>query len=209
MGKTTAKESILLSGARLIHEKGYNNTGLKEILDAAGIPKGSFYFHFRSKEDFGLQVVDTYASFIRRVAMKYLGDTSLPPLSRIEGFLDFYIEHFKRMDLRYGCPIGKLMQEMSDLSEPFREKIGSVYDEVCSLIRQCLEDARQAGVLRENLDTRETAQFIFDSWEGAIMHMKLARSAEPLLNCKKMLLSTWADLEGKGCPREPAAWLPG
>lgn len=190
MGKTTAKESILLSGARLIHEKGYNNTGLKEILDAAGIPKGSFYFHFNSKEDFGLQVVDTYASFLRRVADRHLSDTALPPLSRIESFFDFYIEHFKRMDLRYGCPIGKLMQEMSDLSEPFREKIGSVYDELCSLLRQCLEDARQAGDLREDLDTREAAQFVFDSWEGAIMHMKLARSPDPLLSCKKMLFST-------------------
>jgi len=64
MGMTTAKENILLTGARLIHEKGYNNTGLAEILRESGVPKGSFYFYFRNKEDFGLQVIDFYAGFI-------------------------------------------------------------------------------------------------------------------------------------------------
>lgn len=189
MGKTNAKNDILLSGARLIHEKGYHNTGLQEILRVAGVPKGSFYFHFKSKEDFGLQVMDTYASFIRHMAGKNLRDAALPPLVRLEKFFDCYIRHFQGMDLRYGCPIGNLMQEMSDLSEPFREKIGSIYDELCSLIRECLADARQAGELPEDIDAGEAAQFMFDSWEGAIMHMKLVRSPEPLVNCKKMLFS--------------------
>lgn len=190
MRKTSAKDDILLSGARLIHEKGYHNTGLQEILSAAGVPKGSFYFHFRSKEDFGLRVVDTYASFIRHMAEKCLRDAALPPLVRLEKLLDRYILHFQNMDLRYGCPIGNLMQEMSDLSEPFREKIGSIYDELCSLIRECLADAQQAGDLPGDIDAGEAAQFVFDSWEGAIMHMKLVRGSEPLVNCKKMLFST-------------------
>ena len=196
MGKTHAKNDILLSGARLIHEKGYNNTGLQEILSAAGVPKGSFYFHFKSKEDFGLQVMDTYASFIRHMAEKCLRDVALPPLLRLEKFFDCYIRHFQDMDLRYGCPIGNLMQEMSDLSESFREKIGSIYDELCSLIRQCLTDARQAGDLPEDIDAGEAAQFIFDSWEGAVMHMKLVRSSGPLVNCKRMLFSTLLNHRG-------------
>ena len=190
MRKSNAKNDILLSGARLIHEKGYHNTGLQEILSAAGVPKGSFYFHFKSKEDFGLQVVDIYASFIRHMAQKCLRDVELPPLLRLEKFLDSYILHFQNMGLRYGCPIGNMMQEMSDLSETFREKIGAVYDELCSLIRECLDDARKTGDLPEDIDTGEAAQFVFDSWEGAVMHMKLARSARPLENCKKMLFAT-------------------
>ena len=196
MGKPCTKEAILLKGAQLIHEKGYNNSGLQEILAAAGVPKGSFYFYFKNKEDFGLQVMDTYAYFIRRMSEKFLCDAELPPLSRLERFFDFYLQHFENMNLRYGCPIGNLMQEMSDLSEPFREKICAIYDEICSLIQQCIALAQQAGDIPEDIDAGEAAQYIFDSWEGAVMHMKLAKSARPLINYKKMLFSTLLKHQG-------------
>jgi len=190
MGKPCTKEKILLKGARFIHEKGYNNTGLQEILGAAGVPKGSFYFYFKNKEDFGLQAMDTYAAFIRHISEKFLCDVTLPPLSRLERFFDYYLLHFENMDLRYGCPIGNLMQEMSDLSEPFRKKICSIYDDICSLIQQCIVDAQQTGCIPENIDAVAAAQYIFDSWEGAVMHMKMAKSTRPLINYKKILFST-------------------
>jgi len=187
---TTAKENILLTGARLIHEKGFNDTGLSEILKEAGIPKGSFYFYFKNKEDFGLQVVDFYAGFILHTVEKMLCDEKVPPVSRLESFFDFYVQHFQDMDLRYGCPIGNLMQEMSDLSVAFREKIGSVYDSICSHLQKCLIDAQLKGDIPPDINTSDAAQFIFDSWEGAIMHMKLVKSTAPLRNCRKMLLGT-------------------
>jgi TetR/AcrR family transcriptional repressor of nem operon len=190
MGKPCTKETILLKGAQLIHEKGFNNTGLQEILREADVPKGSFYFYFKNKEDFGLQVTDWFASFILHMADKYLCDTGLPPLSRLERFFDFYLQHFENMNLRCGCPIGNLMQEMSDLSEPFREKISAIYDKICSLIQTCIADAQQAGDIPENIDAGEAAQYIFDSWEGAVMHMKLAKSTFPLITFKKMLFAT-------------------
>ncbi len=190
MGKTSTKEAIIKKGARLIHEKGYNNTGLQEILGAAGIPKGSFYFYFKNKEDFGLQVIDSYAAFILPMAEEILCDTTLPPLTRLERFFDYQVQHFESMQLCYGCPIGNLMQEMSDLNETFREKIGSIYDALCSLLHRCILEARQAGALPEGVDAREAAEYIFDSWEGAVMHMKLAKSARPLVTFKKMLFAT-------------------
>lgn len=190
MGKPTTKEAILLKGAQLIHEKGYNNTGLQEILGAAGVPKGSFYFHFKNKEDFGLQVLDTYAYFIRHMSERFLCDASLPPLSRLERFFDYYLRHFENMNLRYGCPIGNLMQEMSDLSEAFREKIGAIYDEICSLIRLCILQGQKNGDISSDIDASEAAQYICDSWEGAVMHMKLAKSTRPLITFKKMLFTT-------------------
>jgi len=190
MGKTCTKDMILFKGAQLIHEKGFNNTGLQEILREAGVPKGSFYFYFKNKEDFGLQVTDWFASFILHMADKYLCDTGLPPLSRLERFFDFYLQHFENMNLRCGCPIGNLMQEMSDLSEPFREKISTIYDKICSLIQTCIADAQQAGDISPHIDAFEAAQYIFDSWEGAVMHMKLAKSTYPLITFKKILFAT-------------------
>ncbi|MBN1634920.1 MAG: TetR/AcrR family transcriptional regulator, partial [Deltaproteobacteria bacterium] len=127
MGKLNTRETIIKEGARLIHAKGYNNTGLKEILNAAGVPKGSFYFYFTNKEDFGLQVIDSFAGFIQHMATKQMGDPNTPPLQRLERFFNAYLNHFETMGFKYGCPIGNLMQEMSDLNDTFRNKIDSIY----------------------------------------------------------------------------------
>ncbi len=179
--------TILREGARLIHAKGFHHTGLNEILQAAGIPKGSFYFYFRSKDDFGLELVDHYWEFIEAMGERYLGESGIPPLERLADFMDAYQEMFENIGLRCGCPIGNLMQEMSDLSEPFRAKVGDIYGRMHERIARILTEASDAGDLPADLDASQTAWFILNSWEGAIMHMKLTKSSEPLKIFKNMV----------------------
>ena len=190
MGSRDTRKAIILAGSRLIHEKGYHHTGLQEILREAGVPKGSFYFYFKSKEDFGLQVIEAYAGFILHTASAMLGAEGVPPLTRLERFFDFFQQHFERLSLRCGCPIGNLVQEMSDQSEAFRLKLASLHDAICGLLGHCLTEAQTEGEISGGLDARETAEFIFDGWEGAVMHMKLARSAEPLATFRKILFGS-------------------
>jgi len=187
MAKTSSRESIIKHGARLVHSRGYNNTGLADILQAAGVPKGSFYFYFRSKDEFGLALVDYYWEFIRAMGETYLSDTGIPPLERFKGFIDAYHKIFEGMNHNCGCPIGNLMQEMSDLSDDFRKKVGDVYSRMQGFIAQLLEEARDRGDLSSEVDPARTAQFIMNSWEGAIMHMKLVKSSEPLKVFKQMV----------------------
>lgn len=186
MAKEDTRLAIIREGARLIHSKGYNNTGLSDILRSAGIPKGSFYFYFKSKDDFGLAVIDYYWAFIEGMAKSYL-EGSGTPLERFERFIDAYENIFEKMNLSCGCPIGNLMQEMSDLSEDFRKKVGSVYSRMKDAIGKCLEEAKDKGEVPAGFDPAEAAQFILNSWEGAIMHMKLAKSIEPLKVFKRMV----------------------
>jgi TetR/AcrR family transcriptional regulator, transcriptional repressor for nem operon len=187
MARDTSKKTILREGARLIHAKGFNKTGLQEILNAAQIPKGSFYFYFKSKDDFGLELVDYYWEFIEAMGEKYLSDSSIPPLERLSGFMDAYQSMFENMKMRCGCPIGNLMQEMSDLSKPFREKIGDIYARMHDHIARMLIEAKDQGELPAGMDPVSTAQFILNSWEGAIMHMKLVKNIEPLIIFKHMV----------------------
>jgi TetR/AcrR family transcriptional regulator, transcriptional repressor for nem operon len=187
MAKDTTRRSIIREGARLVHSKGYNNTGLSDILQAAGVPKGSFYFYFKNKDDFGLALVDYYWEFIRSMGETYLSDSSIPPLKRLAGFMDAYQELFEKMGLCYGCPIGNLMQEMSDLSEDFRDKVGNVYSRMQDNITNMLREAQELGDLPPDVDPDRTAQFILNSWEGAIMQMKLVKSSEPLKVFKQMV----------------------
>jgi len=187
VAKDSTRLSIIRDGARLVHSKGYNNTGLSDILHAAGVPKGSFYFYFKSKDDFGLAIIDHYWAFINHMGETYCSDGNVPPLERLAGFMDAYQKHFEKMDLRGGCPIGNLMQEMSDLSEAFREKVGDVYSRMQDRVSLLLKEAKERGDLSGGIDPDRTAQFILNSWEGAIMHMKLIKSSEPLKVFRQMV----------------------
>ncbi len=187
MARDATRLNLIKEGARLVHEKGYNNTGLSDILKAAGIPKGSFYHYFRSKDDFGLAVIDYFGESIQAMLKGPLDDTGTPPLERLARVMDTYHSIFEKMGHRCGCPVGNLMQEMSDLNEDFRNKVGHVYSLMKDGIEQCLSQAREQGDIAADLDPGQAAQFILNSWEGAIMHMKLAKDKEPLMVFKKMV----------------------
>jgi TetR/AcrR family transcriptional regulator, transcriptional repressor for nem operon len=189
MPREDTKLTIIREGARLIHTKGFNNTGLSDILKAAGVPKGSFYFYFKNKEAFGLAVIDYFADAIVDVGQKHLLNRKYPPMERLGRFLDFFQKAFQAADMQGGCPVGNLTQEMSDLNESFRGKMAEVYSKITALIAGCLEEARERGDISSSLDAEKTAEFIFNSWEGAIMHMKLTKDMRPLLNCRDMLFS--------------------
>ena len=76
MAKETTRSRILEVGSTIIHQKGFNNTGIQEILDKAGVPKGSFYFYFKSKEDFGLALIDQFEAMVCGHLAAVLEDTS-------------------------------------------------------------------------------------------------------------------------------------
>ena len=121
--KENVKERILEKGAEIIHQKGYNHTGIQEILDAAGVPKGSFYNYFKNKEDFGLQVIDYFVAYFDGLAREILDNHSIPPLERVRKLLEAFIDFFRSKQYTLGCPIGNLAQEMGDLSAPFQKKL--------------------------------------------------------------------------------------
>ena len=189
MEKQNTRELILQTGAGLIHEKGFNKTGLQEILDSAGVPKGSFYFYFDSKEAMGLAVLDYFAGLIDGLFSKYLLDATVPPLGRLEKLLRFYENHFKKTGYRLGCPIGNLSLEMGDINEKFRERLLSSIQRLISRLEDLLSEARQQGALPAGLNIKDAAAFIFYGFEGALLHMKVVKGPEPLVSFRKNIMN--------------------
>ncbi|MCK9276192.1 MAG: TetR/AcrR family transcriptional regulator [Syntrophales bacterium] len=185
MSKSETKLRIVKKGAQLVHAKGFNNTGIQEILDAAGIPKGSFYFYFKNKEDFGLHIIEHYGEILVANALVHLCDSTLTPLERIDRLLETNQQRFEKLNFKYGCPIGNMMQEMADLNDSFRERITQVYSKLSACIEVCIREGQETGHIPAKLDAEETAHFIMNSWEGAIMHMKLTKDERPLTACRK------------------------
>ena len=190
MVKQITKQKIIEIGAQIIHQKGFHHTGIQEILKTAGIPKGSFYFYFDSKEDFGLQVVDYFNQRYLELVTPIASDQTLSPLARLEKIFDWFIARFIEMDYTCGCPIGNLSQEMGDLSPAFRSKLNESLELMVKVIVDLLEEGRDAGEVPVHLDLEETANFIVSGWHGALIRMKIVRSTEPLENHKRFIFQT-------------------
>lgn len=178
--KKDTRQAILEAAAPLIYRQGFHRTGLKEILEAAGVPKGSFYFYFKSKEDFGLAVIDHYSNRLNERANMEHDASAQPPLVRLKTLFT------ARRDLRVsdgcegGCPLGNLAQEMSDLSPVMRKRLQQALTLVASHIVALLREAKERGELTEGLDPAQLGEFILDAWEGALLRMKAEKSPEPL-----------------------------
>src|SRR5690606_5602309 len=170
---------LLDAGLGMLLERGYNDLGIQALLDATGIPRGSFYHHFDGKEDFALQVVDRYMTEVHAGLDACLGDTSRPPLDRVRGFFEQTREKYGEQGY-LGCLMGALGQELSGVNEVFRAKIGGCFSDVCGRIAGCLEDAYACGALPAGTDCRRMADVLMDCWEGAALRTRLRRDPEPL-----------------------------
>lgn len=180
MAEPTTRERIIEAGARIIHKNGFNNTGIKEILDASGVPKGSFYFYFKNKEDFGLQVVDYFSAHFGGKALALLADDSLPPLGRLRAMLRWFRDFYEDGGCTLGCPAGNLAQEMGDLSPAFREKLTSVIEGMARMMAGPLAEAQARGELPPGLEPMAAARFMVSAWHGALVRMKVEKSVAPL-----------------------------
>ncbi len=175
----TTRERLLDAGLRLLLKRGYNDLGIQTLLAATGIPKGSFYHYFKSKEDFALQVIDLYMSEVHRGLDASLGDETLPPLERVRKFFEISTEKYRK-DGYLGCMLGGLGQELSGVNEVFRDKIEQCFSEIARRHAGCLEAARQQGTLPPDTDPHVMANLLLNCWEGAALRSRLRRDPAPL-----------------------------
>jgi TetR/AcrR family transcriptional repressor of nem operon len=172
------KIDLLEKGAQIIHHKGFHNTGINEILEAARVPKGSFYFYFKNKEDFGLQLIDfLMAGNFMTAADFHIAVTGIPYLARFRNFFDGFLEYFEKNDYVGGCPVGNFALEMADLNENFRLKLKKALADMTKKMALFLERAKENGELPTGFDTEANAEFILNSWEGALMRLKVEKSS--------------------------------
>ena len=175
----STKKRLLDAGLPMLLEHGYNDLGIQALLAATAIPKGSFYHHFKDKEDFALQVVDRYMREVHEGLDACLADKSRPPLERVRGFFETTQQQY-REEGYLGCLLGGLGQELSGVSEVFRRKIEACLSEIAEGLAVCLDEARQQGDIPADSDARRMASLLVDCWEGAALRSRLRRNAAPL-----------------------------
>jgi TetR/AcrR family transcriptional repressor of nem operon len=190
MPKPSHREKLLAAGLHVVLEQGYCGASVRDIVQAAGVPQGSFTNHFRSKEAFCLEVLDRYFTFVRENIDKTLCNDSTPPLKRLRAWVDLQIRYLEQAGMRNGCLIGNYSVEASDHSEAIRQRLVEIFKEIHESVVYCLRAAVTAGELSSATDCDELAHFLYASHHGAILQSKVERTSVPIKRFKKVLFST-------------------
>lgn len=177
MAKPNVREKLVDAALDLFHTRGYNGAGVNDIVVTAGVPKGSFYNHFASKEALGLETIARYA---REYDLEALRDLSLPPLVRLRRHFDHLAQRFQECGFSRGCLLGNFGAEMADANPNIREALSITLDQWTRAIADVLREARDAGMLPADKDVDKFARFLLDAWEGSLIRGKVMKTSSPL-----------------------------
>ncbi len=192
MRKKYFKEDILQKGQDLVREQGYHNTGINDILKVCGIPKGSFYNFFSSKEDFALQIIDLYGKQSADLFTSHLNNTNHPPLQRIKSLYEALIHTHKGEHYRNGCLISNLAFEVAGLNERMANMIDHHYQIELDIISACIQEGQDTGEITQTFTARQLAKYIHNGFHGSLLEMKSQRKAEAVhlsLNISMQILA--------------------
>jgi len=170
--------------------QGYNGTGVRDVCAAANAPQGSFTNHFRSKEAFTLEVLDRYFAYVQTLVADALDDPKRSPRRRLKRYLDVITGKLAADEFMRGCLIADLSLEATPHSEKLRQRLLGIFAEWRAPFAACVAEAQAAGEIDKTFAADELAEFLLASWHGAILRMKVERSAAPLQRFKRIAFAT-------------------
>lgn len=168
--------------------QGYHGTGLQEILDAVNVPKGSFYNYFGSKEDFGAEVIQHYIDPFITQLDAYLQQSDADALGAIQRYFDELIAELEKNGYKGGCLLGNLMGEIGDTSDVCQKSLQTAVTRYRNLLQSGLAKAQLQGTVRSDKSAEEMADLLLNTWQGALLRMKIEKSAAPVKQCCQDLL---------------------
>ncbi|UGT56684.1 TetR/AcrR family transcriptional regulator [Nocardia asteroides] len=180
---------LIEEGAIGLLANGYHGTGIKQVLDKVGVPKGSFYNYFDSKESFARAVIEHHSLCVQRaLAEAFAGAPDA--LTGLRRFFAALTEDFVAADYTGGCLIGNLGGELEG-SDLLRTALSSAWARWRDGVAGALRTAQAEGTVRADIDPVELADLLLESWEGAVIRMKIDRTVEPLEKCLRRLLDDY------------------
>ena len=181
---SSSRDAIIGAAARIMQIKGYHATSLDDVLRESDVGKGSFYHHFKSKEELGHALLDRIiTSFVARTLDPCFSDPARSPLAQIQCFLDRIVELQRECNCVGGCALGNLASELSDVHEGFRARLAEVFSAWRARLTQALDQARRRREVREDCLPEPVAHFLVASLEGAILMAKVTKDIRVMEQC--------------------------
>lgn len=177
MVQASVRDRIVEAGREVIFAQGFNGCSVQDITEAAGVPKGSFYNYFKSKEALAVEILGNYTGLCD---LDVLGDRTKPPLDRLRSYFRSGTRYVKTIGFERGCLMGNLGCELSGSSEPVRKAVAQRFGAWHRTIAEVLREGQVKGEVNPALDAEQMARFLVMAWEGALLQMKTTKSSEPL-----------------------------
>jgi len=174
------RERLLIAGAEVIGQKGFNGAGLTEILQVAGVPKGSFYHHFGSKEEFGVALIERARDEHLEELRPIVGDRRRSAVDRLRAVFEQTRAECAASGPTVECLIPKLALETSNLSETVHAAVRCAYQQWNALLAQVIREGQATGEIARKHDADRLAGVLVMLWEGATVRMQIDRSVQPL-----------------------------
>lgn len=174
------RNDLIRSGLELLTQNGFLSTGVDAIVKNASVPKGSFYYYFKSKEEYTQTVLDAYSNFFEHKLKKHLNESSYAPMVRLKNFIDDACDGIKKYNFTRGCLVGNMMQESPGLPLCFIKQLQDILDGWQALVATCLSEALSSGEICSDINNRQLAAIFWSGWEGAVMRAKLYCSTQPM-----------------------------
>lgn len=174
---STVRDKIVDAALDCFQALGFSACGVQEIVDKAGVPKGSFYNYFKSKELLAVEVLEVYAKGSRR---ELLSDKSVAPLERLRAHFKFLASRYAGFGYSRGCLIGNIAAETSDNMPVIRKALAQSLTNWTKLVAAVIREGQSDGSIEAGIDAEQIARFLINSWEGAVIRMKIANSRQPL-----------------------------
>lgn len=187
MPKPNVREKVVLAGLEQFHRLGFNGCSVEDITSFAGVPKGSFYNHFESKEDLALEAIERY----REAGLhKSLGEQNRSPVKRLKEYFAFLSKAFVDSDNRKGCLFGNLANEMADHSPVIRERLKSNFVGWTQVIASVIREGQESGEIASSKKPQQLAGFLISAWEGTLVRARCTKDLSPLKDFNEIVFST-------------------
>ena len=172
------REKLLDQGLKMFIDQGYHGTGIKEVVDRVNVPKGSFYNYFKSKEQFGAEVIRHYSTWVIANMATYLNGAEENALTALKQFFEQEIQ--RHQELKAGCLIGNLGAELGGSSELCQQAMLEGFQAMKQQFSCALKRGQAQGAIRNDASAEELADFLVNAYEGALLRMQVEQSVEPI-----------------------------
>ena len=177
---TDSYDRLIKAGLDLLRSKSFDGVGIGEILEAASVPKGSFYHYFKSKDDFGLAVADVYHEDLMDIVRSFLERDTATPFENLRAFFEHASAGFRLREFSDGCLMCNLTSELADQKDAFQQELAGHWQALTGLIAAHMDRACVEQIGLAHLSSQEAADLMMNSWSGALTRMKAERSESPL-----------------------------
>ncbi|HEY2132932.1 MAG TPA: TetR family transcriptional regulator C-terminal domain-containing protein [Acetobacteraceae bacterium] len=176
----SVRDRLLAAGVAILSRSGFNGCSVQDITDAAGVPKGSFYNHFNSKEALGAAALAHFWNDGACPTLEILTDTSLAPLARLRAYFERGAAELVAANFTCGCLVGNMTAEMSDHSAVVSAQIAAIYAGWVGRVASCIQAAQMAGEIANKTSADQLARFTLSTWEGALLWARIEKGERPL-----------------------------